>query len=274
MSVPSFAGLGPQIKVGVVFTSDTFNIPDNLSDTVTNLFNDALSRYSNINIVNQKTIRSATRSLGFNQNHWSNPQALVSIGEKARVKFMVWTKVNYDVMKAARAEASRALGKILKLPKESLTKHVRPDINVKVIDVASQKFIFNDKLNLDIFSKKMKEQLLQGLLNGGSLDVNSIDTAVIQSLAEKFAPIVQTVLNEASQLAEYKDAGNTEEIINNIADLAQGKFHFTKKKAIEDIATTYKTGDNETNNASTYDSQTNTQSSEGIFSAFTYKDEL
>ena len=54
-SVPSFAASGPAFKVGVVFTSDTLDIPDSLSDLVTGLFSNALSRFTNISIVNHNS---------------------------------------------------------------------------------------------------------------------------------------------------------------------------------------------------------------------------
>ena len=235
-SVPSFAASGPAFKVGVVFTSDTLDIPDSLSDLVTGLFSNALSRFTNISIVNQYQIKSASNSLGFNQTHLSTPKNLKAVGERAGVNFMVWTRINYDVKEAAKAEASRILGKFLKQSKDSLTKHLKPDFDVRVVDVSSAKIVFNNKFNLDIFSSSMKDQLLAGMLSGNSLSAGSLDTSVIRALADKLAPLMQTLMNEAALLAVYKDTGNTEGIISTVTDLAKGKTHDTKTVAQKSAA--------------------------------------
>ena len=234
----SFAEDAPQVKVGVVFTSDTFDIPDSLADLVTGLFGNALSSFSNVSIVNQNSIKSASRSLGFNQSHLSTPQNLKAIGEEAGLNFVVWTRINYDFEKAARAEASRALGKFLKLPKQNITKHMKPDFDVRVIDVASAKFVFDNKFDLDLFSGSMKNALLSGALSGGSsLSLGSLDTSVLQAIAQKLAPLMQTAMNEAALLAMYKDTGNTEGIINTVVDLAHGQTHDTKTVFNQGVAT-------------------------------------
>ena len=237
LCVPSFAADTPPVRIGVAFTSDTFDIPDDLSNFVTNIFGNVLSKASNITLVSQNNLRAASRSLGFNYSRLSTPQHFRAVGEKANVNFIVWTRINYDIEKAVRAEAARAIGKWIKLPTQSLVKHEKPDFDVKVVDVASAKIVFDNKLKLDLFSSSMKNQILNGAFSGKSLNMGSLDTSLLKGLAEQMLPSIQTIVNEAALLAAYKDTGNAEGIVNTVVDLAQGKTHSTRTVANKGLET-------------------------------------
>ena len=185
LCIPSFASdeedlaerivNGQKIRVGVIFTSDTFEIPDDLTNLVTSLFNTALSHTARINVVQQQQLLVTGQKLGFNRSSFSNPLALKAIGDAANIDFMVWTRINYDVNQAMRNEVSRAIEKLIKIPKAQRTKHLKPDFDIRIIDVASSQFVFNNKFDLDLFTNSMKQQLINKTLSGNSLFMGSLD---------------------------------------------------------------------------------------------------
>ena len=208
------------IRAGVVFTSDNFDIPDDLADLVTNLFGNALAKTNTIKIVRFDRINSARQELGFVKASFSSPHHLSAIGKKADVHFIIVTKIIYDLEKAATKGAAKGIGKLFDVDVSPLVKQEKPEFEVSIFDCASMKIIYDNNLKMDLFSSQMKKDLLAGLVvGGGSLNTGSIDLAPIRKLAEQLAPIMETAITEAALLKIQKETKDYEGMMNTVIDV-------------------------------------------------------
>lgn len=212
------------IRVGVVFTSDNFDIPDELADMVTNLFGNALAKTRTTSIIRFDRINDARKSLGFSNDKFSSPVHLSEIGKKANVHFIVVTKIIYDLS----TEIGRAgVEKLLKVDTSKLIKKQKPKFDVTVVDCVSAKIVFDRNLKIDLFTSEMKKALIAGTVVGGStLGLGSIDMTPLKKLAEKLAPVMETAIKEATLLSVQYKSDDTDGVINTVVDLlVKGQTH-------------------------------------------------
>ena len=207
LSVPALAvDINGPVRVGVAFTSDTFEIPDELSDFVVDIVGNVLASVSSISIVKQQELNQAVATLGISQSKFADVQEISSIGQAADVPLILVTKINYDFKAAAAQEAKNAAAK--KSPRGGMLggggkgKHVQPTFDVSLFDVASQKLVYNNKANLDLFTEDMKQQLLSSVASGGMpLGIGSINPKAITSLLGGLVPNISKAVTGTTKLA-------------------------------------------------------------------------
>ena len=217
------------IRVGVVFTSDSFNVPDELAELVAGIFGASLSKTNIIKVVSFSQMNDARKTLGFSSKGFSDPQSLLEIGRKADVHFAVQTKIIYDLEKAAKQEGLLGFGKLIKMDYSSFVKREKPKFDVSVIDCLSANIAFDYHFSLDLFSGSMKELLKKGLLNGHpTLGLDSLDLSILKELAEKLAPVLQQAMTEATLLKIQKETQVYEGMTTTAVDILSGKKHDTK----------------------------------------------
>ena len=119
------------IRVGVAFTSDTFDIPDELADFVVDIVGNSLASVSSINIVKQNELGNST-------SKFTDVSEISQLGQAADVALILVTKINYDFKAAAAQEAKNAAAKKLPFGGGGKPKHVQPTFDVSLVDVASQ----------------------------------------------------------------------------------------------------------------------------------------
>ena len=187
------------VKLGILFDSNMFEIPDDISDIVTNIFGSALSNTSSIDIVTPKQIETIGYNLGFNKSQFSNVNNATIIGQQANIQYMLLTSINYDLKKAYKTYAKRGLSRIIRIGKQPSTKNIKPTFDVKLVDVATESVITEVKEEIDAFKELMKQQIITGALSRtGLIDLN---TLAIAEFATKISPEIQDVINENMKVA-------------------------------------------------------------------------
>ena len=229
---PAFAvDVSGPVRVGVAFTSDTFEIPSELSDFVVDIVGNVMASVSSISIVKQQELNQAGTSLGISQSSFSDVQEISAIGQAADVPLILVTKINYDFKAAAAQEAKNAAMK--KLPfGGGKAKHVQPTFDVSLIDVASQKLVYNNTANLDLFTADMQEKLLNSLASGEApLGIGSINPKAITSLVGGLVPNISKAVSGTTKLA----ATATKEGVQGVTETAEGYVE-TAEAVVELIA--------------------------------------
>ena len=222
---------GP-VRVGVAFTSDTFDIPNELSDFVVNIVGNVFASVSSISIVKQEELNQAGASIGFASSKFSDVQEISAIGQAADVPLILVTKINYDFKAAAAQEAKNAAMKKLPFGGGGKAKHVQPTFDVSLIDVASQKLVYNNSSNLDLFTENMKEQLLNSLASGEApLGIGSINPTAITSLIGGLVPNISKAVSGTTKLA----ATATKEGVQGVTETAE-EYVETAEAVVELIA--------------------------------------
>ena len=225
---------GGAVQLGVVFTSDTFEIPDELSDVVVNLVGSALSSVSSVSLVQPKQLDQARTSLGFDKSAFTDSQQLSQIGQAAGVPLVLVTKINYDFKAAAAQEAKNAAAK--KLPfGGGKAKHVQPTFDVGLVDTASGKILFNNSSSLELFTADMQQQLLNNLSSGGGLPlgIGSLNTGAITSLVGGLVPNISKAVAGSAKLASTA----APQAIEGVTETAEGYVE-TAEAIVEAIAPT------------------------------------
>ena len=224
------------IRVGVVFASDNFNIPDDLAKLVTGIFGGALAQTNLVKVVGLQQIDMARERLGLPQSQLTDTLALCKVGHEADVHFIVLTKISYDLEKAAKTESAVGLAKLWKFNASPFAKREKPEFDISVVDCSTAKIVFNNKLKLNLFSSDMKHKLAAGLLSGKSLDLGSdaLNLDPLVKLAKKLAPLMEQAMTEAALLEIQHEAKDYEGMTKTAVELLHGQPH--DKDDIKDAA--------------------------------------
>ena len=213
------------IRLGVVFSCEGIDIPDDLSSAVTSLVGDVLEKTNTFKVVSYSQVDAARSRLGFSKTDIGNTQRLAAIGKEANVHFIVWTKVIYDFEKAVKKEAAKGITSLFGVDSSSLIKREKPTVEVSVVESSSAKIVFDNRLKIDLFSSEMKEDMIYGLLGGGSLSSSLINTEPLRKFVKKVGPVMEQAMKEAALLKIQKETDNYEGMFNTVTDIASGKTH-------------------------------------------------
>ena len=198
------------VKVGVLFDSDTFDMPESLSDMVANIFGSVLSSTSFVDIINPAHLETLGYNLGFNKSQFSNIDTAAVIGEEAKAQYMLLTSMNFDLNAAAKVYAKRGLAKLLGI--KSSTKNIKPTFDVKVLDVASKSVILEETKELDAFKDDVKKQIIAGTLTKSG--VTDLDTSAITEFATFLTPEIQAAINKAVTVIDDTKVASVVDPIN------------------------------------------------------------
>ena len=208
-----------KVPVALIFTSDTFDIPDDLANVVNGIVGTAVSTASSLRVVNQDVISKAGSSLGFSNSQLADVSNAAAAGKAAGVPFVLISKIDYDLEAAAKAyamnEASKKAGGKLGgfLGKAAKPKEVKPTFNIQVVDTATSSVIFNNNAEVDVFTDDLKQQLISGALSGGSvLGAGALNLSPVSSLLSNLVPgISNAVASTSSALGLASSTENAEE---------------------------------------------------------------
>ena len=197
--VPGYSFDSEPVKLGILFDSDTLDIPGDISELVTNILGGVLSSTSSLDIINPATFEKVGYNLGFNKSQFSSIENATIIAQELNAQYMLLTSMNYDLKAGVKAHAVKGMAKLFKWGKPS-TKDIKPTFDVKLVDVASGGIILDTKEEIDAFKDDMKQQIVTGaIMKSGLID---LDTSAIAEFATFLAPEIQKVINEGVDVLE------------------------------------------------------------------------
>ena len=180
------------VDVGVIFTSKTFSISDDLADVVTGIIGNAVSAASSIEFVDRIEIENAGSDLGFTRAKLYDTANAAKAGQAANVPFVILSGIDFDFKKAAKTGAAKGLGRILGTSRKA---NFNPTFNIRVIDTEERKIILEDKAEIDAFTDDMKQKMTSKAFTAGfELTAKDIDTSAIYTFITPIVPDIQNVI--------------------------------------------------------------------------------